>query len=316
MTCEAGKLSSSFVAKVSALPPDPGMPSGADWVQQLPALLEDCLRHWGLSVEGPQRFGSSAVVLPVRRDDGSPAALKVGWPHRESAHEHLALRAWGGASAVRLLAANPSRGALLLERLDPQHDLDSLGVEDSCRVIGSVLRALDRPALPQLDPLSAHLERLAADLQRARRGEHPGHALPRRLLEQGEAIAAALASDPTADSRLVHTDLHGQNVLRRPLTGAWVAIDPKPMAAVPEMAVAPALWNRWEETVGSTDPRGHLRRRLRLVCEEGGLDPNLARECSLLRMLSQAMWRLRTPVPSTRGQVTVCITVAKAMLSG
>lgn len=311
-------LPAAFVTRVAGHRPHPGMPSGRTWLDRLPGLLSECLDQWELQVCGPARYGQCAVVLPVLRQDGSPAALKVGWPHHEAAHEHLALRAWAGAGAVRLLAADPSRWALLLEHLNADRTLDDVGVDESCREIGGLLHTLDRPALPQLDQLSTYLQRLAGDLDRAA-ARHPTGAdvgLPRRLLEQGRAICTDLAAHPDIDTRLVHTDLHGQNVLRRTGTGEWVAIDPKPMAGVPELGVAPALWNRWPEVVGSGNPRTHLNRRVDTLCERAGLDRELARACSVSWMLRNALSTLRRPGPSTREEVTICVTVIKAMLPG
>ena len=134
--------------------------------------------------------------------------------------------------------------------------------------------------------------------------------LPRRLLEQGRALATDLLAEPDVDARLVHTDLHGQNVLRRPGTDQWVAIDPKPMSAMPEMAVAPVLWNRWYEVIGSEDPRERLNRRLETVCEHAGLDPDRARVCSIVRMVRNA---LEAAGRGSETEVTVAVTVLKAM---
>lgn len=308
----------ALAAQVTEHRPDPGMPSGPTWLRALPALVTECLRRWELEVDGGARHGSNAVVLPVRQADGSAAALKISWPHQEATHEHLALRAWGGAGAVRLLAADPSRWALLLERLDSDCNLDVLDIEGSCRQIGRLIRRLDRPALPALDRLSAQLRRLAGNLEveAAPSPAKGDQGLPRRLLERGQAIAVDLASRPDIDTRLVHTDLHGQNVLRRPGTPEWVAIDPKPMAALPEFAVAPALWNRWEEVVSAGDVRAHLNRRVDTLCTSAGLDPDLARQLSVARMLSNALWTLQDPGPSTQQHVTTCVTVVKAMLPG
>ncbi|MBA2697111.1 MAG: aminoglycoside resistance protein [Actinobacteria bacterium] len=276
-------IPAGFASEVSRHPPDPGMPSGRDWLDRLPRLVTEALAAWELRTDGPTRWGRNAVVLPVRRADESTAALKVGWPHREAAHEHLALRAWAGAGAVRLLAADPSRGALLLERVDP---------------------------------LSTHLERLSVRVDEAMAGPAAGvgRLLPRRLLVQGRALCTELAARPGVDARLVHTDLHGQNVLHRPTTGQWVVIDPKPMAAIPEFAVAPALWNRWPEVVGSGHPRAHLQQRLETVCDHARLDADLARACTITRMLGNALWLLRAPGPQVPAEVTVCVTVLKAML--
>lgn len=311
-------IPAGFATQVTRYPADPGMPLGRDWLDRLPRLVSEALGWWELRTDGPTRWGSTAVVLPVRRADGSAAALKVGWPHREATHEHLALRAWAGVGAVRLLAADPSRGALLLERLDPDQDLDRLSVEDSGRVIGRLLRTLDRPALPQLDPLSTHLERLSARVEAAmaRPAAGVGRLLPRRLLVQGRGLCTELAARPGVDARLVHTDLHGQNVLHRLTTDQWAAIDPKPMAAIPEFAVAPALWNRWQEVVDSGQPRAHLQQRLEAVCGHARLDADLARACTTVRMLGNALSLLRAPGPQTPAAVTVCVTVTKAMLPG
>jgi streptomycin 6-kinase len=301
------------------LPPDGGHgPSGAAWLDRLPTLLAELMDRWDLRVDGAVRHGVTAVVVPTVRRDGSPAAVKVTWPHAEARHEHLALRAWDGHAAVRLLAADPSRWGLLLERLDPDHDLDREDDLVACRVVGSILGRLDRPALPRLDTLSSHLDLLVRDTDRATMtGRTSGRGgLPRRLLDQGRALAVDLLTEPGVDARLVHTDLHGQNVLRRPGTGEWVAIDPKPMSAMPEMAVAPVLWNRWYEVIGSDDPRERLNRRLETVCEHAGLDPDLARACSIVRMVRNALWALEAPGRDTEADVTVAVTVIKAMQPG
>lgn len=102
---------------MSRLPAEGG-PTGADWVATVDRLARECLDAWDLEVTGAPMTGWTAVVHPVVRRDGTggPLVLKVGWPHVESAQEHLALRAWDGRGAVRLVAADPSRGALLLEQ--------------------------------------------------------------------------------------------------------------------------------------------------------------------------------------------------------
>ena len=99
--------------------------------------------------------GTAALVLPVRRRDGSAVVLKVTWPHAEAEHEHLALQRWEGRGAVRLLAANPGRWAMLLERLCSDRDLYDVPIDEACTVIGDLLRQLDHPAIPQLSRLSA-----------------------------------------------------------------------------------------------------------------------------------------------------------------
>ena len=237
----------SFIALVTGRAPEPQV-SGDDWLARLPRLVGESLAEWDLTLDGDPMHGMAALVLPVRRRDGSAAVLKVTWPHADAEHEHLALQRWGGHGAVRLLAANPGRWTMLLERLNGGRDLCGVPIDEACQVIGELLRQLDHIALPQLSRLSADAARLVQRL-----GSAPP-AIPRRFVEQARTLLSDLVTDDAIDSRMVHTDLHYWNVLaaeRQP----WLAIDPKPLAADPAFAVTPALWNRWEEAVASNDVR-------------------------------------------------------------
>ncbi|HEY0640453.1 MAG TPA: aminoglycoside phosphotransferase family protein, partial [Pseudonocardiaceae bacterium] len=120
------------------------------WLTALPSLVESYLERWSLTEDGPVLHGYVAVVLPVRRPDGTPAALKVGWPHEEAEHEALALRIWDGDGAVQLLDADEPGGALLLERLDATTSLRAVDVWTAAEVAGGLLRRLAVPAPPGL----------------------------------------------------------------------------------------------------------------------------------------------------------------------
>lgn len=284
-------------------PPEPDV-SGDDWLAVLPALIQDALARWQLSPVADSRFGHCALVVPVAREDGSAAALKVAWPHAESRHEHLALRAWDGRGAARLLAADPGTSTLLLEWLDPDRDLLGEPIDVACATIGSLLRDLDRPALPQVERLSAWVARHRGDL--AGGGVS---AVPRRLVVQALASVDDLLSGPDgagADARLVHTDLHFANVLagRR----GWTAIDPKPMAAEPAFGVWPALHNRWDEVAG--EPAWAIHQRLGWICDAAGIDEDRARAWSLIRTVTDAIDAARRGDDQT---VTARITLAKAL---
>jgi len=292
----------AFSAIVTGRDPEPYI-SGDDWLLRLPRLVEQSLSEWDLTVDGEAMHGMAALVLPVRRHDGSKAVLKVTWPHADARFEHLALQHWGGDGAVRLLAANPGRWTMLLERLNGDRDLHEVPIDEACQVIGGLLRQLDHPALPQLSRLSAEVARLA---------EHLGSrapAIPRRFLEQARALISDLVTDDVIDSRMVHTDLHYWNVLaadRQP----WLAIDPKPLAADPAFAATPALWNRWEEAVAGGDLRRHLRRRLSIICESAGLDEERARAWSIVREVQMALWAVED---DDAEELTKAIAIIKAM---
>lgn len=305
---------SSFVDLVAGRAPEGGSSQGDGgidgdtWLRRLPRLVEDQLARWELRRDGPSRHGVCALVVPVRRSDGGQAVLKVTWPHAGSRHEHLALRAWGGQGAVRLLAAAPADHALLLERLDPDVDLTGEPIDEACTRIGQLLRRLDRPALPRLDTLSAQSEALQVRLR------EPCPAVPRRFVEQARSLAADLGADPGIDDRLVHTDLHYENVLRggtdRPQE--WVAIDPKPLAADPAYAVWPTLHNRFDEAVAG-DVAWEVHCRLGWVCGAAGIDEDRARSWAIVRTVDQAVEIARA---DPRADLTAQVTLLKALQPG
>ena len=294
----------SFTALLRGRPAEEGL-TGDEWLARLPGLLRECLAHWDLRPDGAARHGVCALVLPVRGPTGA-AALKLTWPHPEATHEHLALRYWAGRGAVRLLAADPPRWSLLLERLDPDRDLSAEPIFDACETIGVLLAELDRPAPAQLERLSQHASRWAATLRSAPR------VVPQRFLDRAAGLAGELAADPRVDARMVHTDLHFANVLagqRQP----WLAIDPKPLAAEPAFAVAPALWNRWAEAAAAGDTRGHLRCRLEIICETAGIDPDRAMAWTLVREAVNAVWAAARPDETTPGRIAAAVTIMKAV---
>jgi streptomycin 6-kinase len=268
--------------------------------------VQESLAEWDLTVDGDSLHGVCALVVPVRRHDGSAAVLKVTWPHADARQEHLALQHWRGSGAVRLLAANPARWAMLLERLDSGRDLHNVPIDAACTVIGTLLRQLDHEALPQLGRLSGHAAGMAQKFATA------PPVMPRRFVEQARSLLTELVADDAIDSRMVHTDLHFRNVLaaeRQP----WLAIDPKPLAADPAFAVTPALWNRWAEAIASGDLRRHLRRRLSIICDSAGLDQERARAWSIVREVQMGLWAIGN---DDGDGLTKAITIIKALQPG
>ncbi|TQJ09964.1 streptomycin 6-kinase [Lapillicoccus jejuensis] len=298
------RIPGAFAAALDGRGPDGLSPadgvSGRDWLDGLPRLLDDLLDGWALRPDGESRWGSCALVLPVRTGDDEPAALKVTWPHLEARAEHLALRAWDGDGAVRLLRADPHRLALLLERLEPT-DLTDVWVEEACETVGGLLARLDVPAIARVPRLSAYAARQAA--------APDSPAVPHRYTDQARHLAAELAADADVDARLLHTDLHYENVLaaaRLP----WLAIDPKPMAGERAFEVAPLLWNRADADELGTGPaiRWSLRRRVEVVCEAAGIDEARARAWSVVRVVDWA--RDQPPGSAASG---LAVTILKAM---
>lgn len=278
-------------------------PDWAGWVDRLPRLATDLMAEWGLRRDGWSMHGYASLVVPALTEDDESVVLKITFDgDDESQHEALVLRHWDGRGAVRMIRADPARRAMLLERLHPT-DLRDVWDIEACEVVAGLWQHLHVPALPQLRPVTAYVERWVAGLQRL----PVNGPVPHRLVQQATSLAADLVTDPDSTRCVIHGDLHYYNVLasdRQP----WLAIDPKPMNGDPHYEVAPMLWNRSEELVG--DVRGGIRRRFHALVDSGGLEEDRARDWVVVREVLNAHWAAEL---GDTEATTTAVTIAKAV---
>jgi streptomycin 6-kinase len=229
------------------------------WRASVHDLVAECAEEWGLQLGEAYEPGAAGHVVRAELPDGTPAVLKLNWPHREAEQEADALERWDGDGGVRLYARDDARHALLLERCEPGTVLAES--DDSLGVFLELLPRLWKSG-EGFFTLAEEAELwLEHDLPQARDAGMRDAAvsyLEELVPTQGEQV-------------LVHQDLHGENVLaaqREP----WLAIDPKPLAAEREFALAPVV---------RSFELGHSRRealrRLDRLSAELGLDRERAR---------------------------------------
>jgi streptomycin 6-kinase len=206
-------------------------------------------RDWELRLGQEYPPGAAGYAVKAELPDGTPAVLKLQHSHREDEQEADALERWDGDGAVRLLRRDDERHALLLERCDPGTPL-SRGADDPLGVLIELL--------PRLWKDATGFRTLAEEVDWWALEGDVGELARELVSTQGEHV-------------LVHQDLHGENVLaaqREP----WLVIDPKPLAAEREFAVAPIVRS---SELGPSQ-RDALNRLDRL-CAELGLDRERAR---------------------------------------
>jgi len=237
----------------------------------LPRLVGECAEQWSLEVGASFEQAHVSLVTPVRLLDGTPAVLKINFPEAESEHEPGALEHWNGRGAVRLMAYDGVRRALLVERCQPGTTLWALHDEEEANAIAAgVLRRLWRPlpAEHAFRSLSAEAERWAEELPR--RWEHVGRPFERELLD--EAVLFLREAGPTQGELVVaHQDFHGGNILRA-AREPWLAIDPKPLVGEREFDTASLLRDRRQELNRDPKPARTVRRRLDQLTSELALD--------------------------------------------
>lgn len=228
--------------------------------------MAELAEEWELRLGRPFADVHASLAMPVERADGEAAVLKINFAEPETEHEGGALRWWAGEGAVRLLAEDPARAALLVERCVPGTQLWAVEEDDALAAAAGVLRRLRRPS-PASHPfrlLADEAERWQAELPA--RWERLGRPFERALLDHALGALAELGrSQP--DSVVVHQDLHGGNVLRSS-RGGWLAIDPKPLVGDPAFDAASLLRDRREWLAEEPQPVARIARRLDVLADE------------------------------------------------
>jgi len=252
------------------------------WLERVPDLVSECVEEWGLTLGEPYVAGAAGYTVRADLRDGTPAVLKVIYPHREAEHEAEALRVWDGDGAVRVLGYDEERWAMLLERCEPGTLLARQEPEQALNVFVALLprlwRKVGAPFRPLADEASWWIDYLPGEWERA------GKPFERRLLDETIGRLRELIGTQ-GEQVLLHQDLHGDNVLaaeREP----WLVIDPKPLLGEREFAVAPIV----------RDPElGHSRKdvlsRFDRLTSELGLDRGRARDWTVGQTIA---WSLDT----------------------
>ncbi len=296
------------------------------WLDHLPTLIDQALKQWHLRVDLPAGaipwHGHTGIVVPVLTTTGTPAALKVAFPFDEAILEPVALQLWNGHGIVRLMDGDESIGATLLERLDAGRSLWQLPMEEAISIWGGLVRALsirpdDRQEWHQIPLIAATAERYCDELPQ--RWSDLSEPFPRWLLEAALELCQTRGAVARRSSNdvLVHTDLHYLNILAKPGTDAYLAIDPQAQLGDGEFAVAPCLWNRLGD-LPHRNVEAALRRRSSQLAQAAGLDEDLAAAWAVVREVENALWYLENSGHSGDAQrsLWVASTMAGKTLPG
>jgi streptomycin 6-kinase len=229
-------------------------------VARLERTAMEVAGEWGLALGPRITAGRYSYVAPA----GPDAILKV-IPIEDDDADHIAdaLRLWDGHGAVRLLRHDPTRRALLLERVRPGTEASRLPEGEATAVAIDVGRQMWR------EPPAGHPFRPIAQWVRRWMPPDETHPLVTAARKTYEAMRVR-------NEVVVHTDYHHHNLLRR--GDEWVVIDPKPYLGEPEFDVPPFLSN----PIGTVMTRERLERRIRSFAD-AGLDGDRIRQWVIVR---------------------------------
>lgn len=272
--------------------------NGADpaWLAALPDLLADLAARWSLTLDPPFPSIAYNYVASAARDDGTPCVLKVSRYVAETRAEIAALQLWSGDGAARLLAADPDRGALLLERLEPGTTLRAVaeGDEDTATAVAArMLARLWRPAPPGhgLRPLESWCAAYDRNREALARG---AGGFPAALFRRADALRRDLLAS-TIEETVLHGDLHHENILRAGRE-EWLAIDPKGLAGDRYFDLCQFLRNPYPTGL----PLTANRRRLDHFCAALNLDRARAQDWCFVHAILDACWSFEDGEPWAR----------------
>lgn len=275
---------------------------GRAWLATLPGLADELLGRWDCEPTEAVTHGQVGIVVPVRRRyDGTPAVLKISFPHPGNVHEPDAFAVWEGRGAVRLYERDDARFAMLLERVgegaganpgaDSLADVDD--IDEAVTAAGRLARRLAVPApagLPRMSSLVAEWECELRDEDR-----ELGSPLPARVVAAAIGTVRELGGDQP--DTLIHGDLHFTNVLRSERE-PWLAIDPKGYVGDPAYDSITLLRTRFEPLLTAPDPRAAILRRLAVFADAAEVDRDRARRWAQARAVTAAHWGLRHGDPA------------------
>ena len=247
--------------------------AGRAWVAHLPALVRELELLWGVEAGVSLAGGSESLVAEATLADGTQAVLKVGLPGSADLNaEATVYRLAAGRGYAKLLAHDPERNALLLERLGVPLSRHCDSTEARIRAICATFQTAWVEALPGHGLMTGAekarwLARFIAEQWQAL--GQPCSAKAKNLaLEYAEERFAAFRPQ---ESFLVHGDAHAENTLIAEDPGADVRlrckfIDPDGLVAEKACDLAPIMRD-WSEELLAGDTEVLTRARCDLLAE-------------------------------------------------
>lgn len=283
MTADGPRLPPKVARNLAALGE-----AGADWLAQLPALVDDLQRRWQVTVGSTLPNATEAYVAETVSAQGDLGVLKVPIPGADKAgREYGVLLAAQGQGYVRVLQHDPASGAMLLERLGPQ--LFQLGypIRRQVEIICATLLEARRPppldlrlmtGAERADSMAQTVRSVTGRFERACTARTVEVAL--RFAEQRRA-----AFDP-ATSVLGHGDAHYWNTLSDPKTGGFKFVDPEGLFIEPahDLSILMREGCRRDDFLAG-DPVARGRARCDLLARLTGVDRRAIWQWSLLEVL-------------------------------
>jgi streptomycin 6-kinase len=256
-----------------------------DWIDELPEIVRSLERDWSIKVGRSYDEGTEAFVADATLADGSPAILKVLVPRRHGGvddHEATVLRIVGGDGCPLLHCDDPTRGALLIERLGPS--LATLGFPYARRlpILCEAAARIWRPAPGVALPTGAEKARWLADFVVDEWRELDAPCAERTIDHARRCVERRLVAHDDERAVLVHGDVQQWNALRA--GDGFALVDPDGLLAAPEYDLGVILREDPDEALAAD-----TEATARWMAARFGLDPDAIWEWAVIERVSTGL---------------------------
>lgn len=247
-------------------------PAGAAWLDRLPQVLTELAAAWELTLGRPLGGGSASYVTRAYTRPGVEVVLKVAVSSAGLADQAAVLERAYGRGYARLLAADLTRQALLLEALGAPLERSGRTPPHQLAVLADTLGAAWQAPPAGQEPV-AKAEGLRELIDQA--WPRLGRPCSERVLVQALGYLNDLANVPPRDLVVVHGDPHPGNALAaRSRPGAetgYCFVDPDGFVGDRAYDLGVAVRD-WSSRLDGTDARRLLEGYCRLVADRAGAD--------------------------------------------
>lgn len=272
--------------------------AGRQWLGSLDELITYCKGKWHFELL-PAKKLSFNFVAPVVFEDGSTAILKLGLPGKGFQSEMVALAAYNGNSFCRLLDAEPEKGMMVLENIEPGEHLHIIHDDIAATTIAAGLIK----DMIMFNPGSSYPFQTADDQYNDLIRLHKRFSnsqIPEYLFNHAVIAYRTIQSNPQ-QPRLLHGDLHQENILSVQ-NGGWKAIDPKGVISETGYELVPFLMNNLE----GKDISATINQRIEIFSDLLRIDRERIVHWGMFRSVLSAYWQIEDNLPLKEQSLTVC----------
>lgn len=255
-----------------------------DWLDNIPKLIKVFEEKWSIKVDKPFEL-SYNYTAPARRQNGEEVVLKIGFPEdKEFKSEIEALKIFNGEGSVKLLESDLESCVILLERVKPGENIESLEDDIATKVIASIIKKIHK-GVPENNNLLL-LSDWYKGFEKYIKEYGSKGPLPFYLINKAQKTFKELI-ESQGELKVLHGDLHHGNILlatREP----YLTIDPKGVIGESEYEVSAMMRNPYLKIIDEKV----LERRIDILSDELGFDKKRITSWGFAQTILSCIWSI------------------------